>query len=318
MSETIPTKMKYTYTVTAVVFGADETILNVNLENGFKFVKRSLNTRISNLDRVFETDGLELRREYEAAVIDPNNLSVICIEKGLSLELENTKAREEFDKNIDNDLTSIDNQIRTIRFLNEGAVRFIKIAFKMSSEKVTDHRNVNFSSCYSAIIPISESHGSESLALMHLDSNAVQETNSQIKNGLISFSDSSLNICHMYYDLSYFSPKYISIVLLITALEMIFLKSEQAKKEKLSKRSAVYLYNDEAQILLHFNNFVTIYKKRSDFIHDGKIQDISINDIVFLRKCLRDIILLRLYDTRNKTELINDLKEKVKKIWKEA
>ena len=32
-------KVRFFYTVTAVVFGADETLLNIELVNGFKFLK---------------------------------------------------------------------------------------------------------------------------------------------------------------------------------------------------------------------------------------------------------------------------------------
>ena len=61
-------KVRYFYTVTAVVFGADETLLNIELVNGFKFVKCSL-MPFDHLDDLFETDSMGLRRDYEAAII---------------------------------------------------------------------------------------------------------------------------------------------------------------------------------------------------------------------------------------------------------
>ena len=309
-------KTKYYYSFTAVVFGADETLLNIELVNGFKFVKRSLMPLVDHLDTVFETDAMGLRRDYEAAVVDKEHLGVICVEKKLSFEIDGRDANTIFNQNTVNDFASIDDQIRTIRFLNEGALRLKKIAFKMSSEKATNH-GVNMSSHYNAIVPISESYSSKPIALLHLDDDAILKTNFQIKNKLIPLSDTSLNICHAYYDLSYFNETYVSIVLLITALEMIFLKGEQGKKEILSKRSAVYLYDDEEQVLSHYEKIKRIYKKRSDFVHDGKYQDIVTDDIVFLRRCLRTIILKLLDDCNNKIERIKALKQKVQKIWGE-
>ena len=85
----------------------------------------------------------------------------------------------------------------------------------------------------------------------------------------------------------------------------------------LAKRSAVYLYDDEKQVLSHYENIKRIYKKRSDFVHDGKYQDIVTDDIIFLRQCLRTIILKLLDDSRNKSERIKALKQKVQKIWGE-
>ena len=105
----------------------------------------------------------------------------------------------------------------------------------MTSEKTTNH-GVNMSSHYNAIVPISESYSSKPIALMHMDDDAILKTNFQIKNNFLPLFDTSLNICHAYYDLSYFNEMYVSIVLLITALEMIFLKGEHGKKEILSKK----------------------------------------------------------------------------------
>jgi len=314
MSQSQSKNARYSYTVTAVVFGADETLLNVELTNGFKFVKRSLMPLVDHLDSVFETDAMGLRRDYEPAIVCSENLSVICVEKKLSLEIDNRDANTIFNQNTVNDFASIDDQIRTIRFLNEGALRIKKIAFKMSSEKLTD-RGVNMSRHYNAIVPISESYASKPLALLHLDDDAILRTNLQIKKNLIPFSDTSLNICHAYYDLSYFNETYVSIVLLITALEMIFLNGEKGKKEILSKRSAVYLYDDEEQVFAHYQKIKSIYKKRSDFVHDGKYQDITMNDIVFLRECLRTIILKLFDDKRSKKERVSELKERVQQLW---
>ena len=153
MGETKLKKSKYYYAMTAVVVGADETLLNIELANGFKFVKRSL-MPFDHLDDVFETDSIGLRRDYETAVVDKKHLSVICVEKKLSLEIDSQDANTKFNQNTVNDFASIDDQIRTIRFLNEGALRLKKIAFKMSSEKASNH-GVNMSSHYNAIVPIS-------------------------------------------------------------------------------------------------------------------------------------------------------------------
>lgn len=150
VNETKLEKSKYYYTMMAVVFGADETLLNIELVNGFKFVKRSLMPLVDHLDTVFETDAMGLRRDYETAIVDKEHLGVICVEKKLLFEIDSQAANTIFHQNTVNDFASIDDQIRTIRFLNEGALRLKKIAFKMSSEKKTDH-GVNMSSHYKIV-----------------------------------------------------------------------------------------------------------------------------------------------------------------------
>ena len=81
-------KVRFFYTVTAVVFGADETLLDIELVNDFKFVKRGLMPLVDHLDTVFETDAMGLRRDYEASVVDKEHLGVICVEKKLSFEID--------------------------------------------------------------------------------------------------------------------------------------------------------------------------------------------------------------------------------------
>lgn len=73
--------VEFNYRLCSVMFGTDETILDIKLKNGFSFVRRSLNTSKDNLDSVFEIDAMGLRRAYEEARISQKNLDVICIEK---------------------------------------------------------------------------------------------------------------------------------------------------------------------------------------------------------------------------------------------
>ena len=108
--------------------------------------------------------------------------------------------------------------------------------------------------------------------------------------------------------------------MLITALEIIYLKHEDGKKEKLSKRCAVYLntngescYNKQA-VLECYRKLKEIYRKRSDFVHEGNVEGISSDDIIYLRKCVRESIFKLLSDDRKKQERINDLKSIIETI----
>lgn len=310
-------KINYSYTVTAVVFGADESILSLNLMDGFNFVKKSLIPGISHLDEIFDNTAMGLRRDYEDAIVDRNYLDVICVEKKILVEIDASKALFLFDRYMNEDLTSIDNQIRAIRFLNEGALRFKKISFKMTPI-LEKKENIVSPSSYSGICPISESYGFKDIEHINLNSDSINMTNNYLKKRIIPFDNDYFNIIHSYYDLSYHRENHISIVLLITALEMIFLQSEDYKKEKLSKRSSVYLYDDCEQIIENYEHMKKIYKKRCDFVHDGKYEDIVNEDILFLRKCVREIVLKLLEDNREKNERIKSIKEKVKVVWKDG
>lgn len=88
-SAAFPKKSEFSYMVCAVMFGADETLLNIQLRDGFSFVRKSLIPLKDHLDSVLETDAMGLRRDYETARISPQSLDVICAIKEVKIELSN-------------------------------------------------------------------------------------------------------------------------------------------------------------------------------------------------------------------------------------
>lgn len=99
-------RISFEYYLCAVIFGADETILNLKLKNGFSFVRRSLIPSKDHLDQDFDTNDIRLRGAYETDRIDQETLDVICVEKHVLKQLERIRANEYYDKQVDNDLIS--------------------------------------------------------------------------------------------------------------------------------------------------------------------------------------------------------------------
>jgi hypothetical protein len=106
-----------TYSVHAVIFGADQSLLGVQLKDGFSFKRISLNPAVSHLDKILETTDFGLRREYETARIDKESLDVICAVKETEYTIHTSRLQERFYDDVDDDLLSLDNQIRIIRLL---------------------------------------------------------------------------------------------------------------------------------------------------------------------------------------------------------
>lgn len=69
----------YSLEICAVMFGTDESIVKIKLDNGFYFCWKSLIPHIDHLDVIFDRNAMSLRRDYEAARIDNKTLDVICI-----------------------------------------------------------------------------------------------------------------------------------------------------------------------------------------------------------------------------------------------
>lgn len=297
-----------TYSVHAVIFGADQSLLGVQLKDGFSFKRISLNPAVSHLDRILETTDFGLRREYEAARIDEGSLDVICAVKETEYTIHTSRLQERFSDDVDDDLLSLDNQIRIIRLLQEGPVRFKKIAFHQKSKLHVDGVIANAE--HNSIVPIGEASTTKPYSCFHCNDEEAAYISEKIQSQYLPFSDIQLNACHMYYDLSYHTEAFVSITLLLTALEMLFLERYAGGKQKpLAKRCAVFLYeNDLSKAREAYRKLFDLYGKRSDFVHEGKITGIQKQDIIELRAYVRESLLKVLSLSETKEERINRLK----------
>lgn len=296
---------EYNYHVCAVLFGTDESILNINLKDGFSFVRRSLHPK-DHLDQVFDLSEIGLRRAYETARLDNNTLDVICIEKGAPVLIANKDASGYYDNQVDRDLVLLDNQIRAIRLIKECALRCTMVSVKMRTED-GDYGPIEFNS----MIPISESFGSPEISKFHCDSSEIQLFNKLVNQIQFPIANEILNIAHRFYDRSYLEDNYISLTLLIIALEMLYLKKGDEKKIPLAKRCAVYMSNNRIEQVDCYNKLIDAYRQRSDFVHDGIFTGIDDQMVLFLRDRVRDVLLNENPITFNKAQFIQRLKSKV-------
>ncbi|GAA0741239.1 hypothetical protein [Clostridium oceanicum] len=295
-------KQRYTVTICAVIFNVDKTLLNVNLDNGFEFRLMSLIPSKNQLDEIFETDVMALRQDYETAKIN-ENLNVICVFKSDTISLNETEAEEYTAKMSDEVLKYLDDKIRAIRLFVESPICFTNLSIKMKGE--TEFKN---------IIPINEAMVTNPISGFHCNDEEIDKLNKNISSMKFPLSDDLLNNCHRYYDLSYHQENFISITLLITCLEILFLGREKAKKEKLAKRCSVFLYESKKERLICYKNLLDQYKKRSEFVHDGDCSKIINQDILFLRDCVRKSIIKYLRSKFGKKEIIKNLKDSIQKL----
>ena len=307
--KTINDDLQFDYSVYAVIFGADETLLKIELKDDFHFIKCPLRSRDSNLGTIFDTNDMGLLREYQQAVVDNNTQEVICAVKHKSYKRTLAKYSDQFYRDSDLDLISLDNQIRAIRLLKECPLRFKKIAFNLKIEDFYVGDNTRNSGTHNWIHPIGEATNTKPISIFSCTDSEIEEINRQLPLITFPLQDELLNSCHMYYDLSYHTEKYVSITLLTTALEVLFLKkNEEGKRQRLAKRCACYLYDDDQTILSTYNRLKDEYKKRSEFVHDGKASGILEEDILFLRECVRKSLLKAMSSTESKNQRIKRLK----------
>ena len=304
--------LTYVVTICAVIFGADETILNVNLDKELRFERKSLMPLKDHMDMIFETDAIGLRRDYETARID-KALDVICVFKSFTICLERTDVEEYYKKMCDDVLDYLDNSIRAIRLFVEGPVRFKKLSIRMESQTVCVGKT-NMSGKFSSILLIGEAIKTNTICKFHCDDEKIDELNSNISLIRFPLLNALLNDCHRYYDLSYHQDNFISITLLITCLEILFLENEKSIKKILAKRCSVFLYDSIDERLICYNKLKKTYKKRYDFVHDGDSLQITNEDILFLRDCVRKSLVKYLSFKCNKIDVIKELKTTIEKL----
>ena len=301
----------YNITICAVIWGADESILNIDLGDGFVFKKMSLIPEKDHLNKIFQKDAIGLRIDYEGARID-SDLNVICLYKTYSIDLDIKKVNDYYTKI----LRRLDTKIRIIRLYNEGAIRFKWLSVIIESNNLSSESN-EVKDRRMSIIPIGEAMATREISKLRVSNTDIVQINNMLKMVdyqmlNLPFDDTIVNNAHRYYDLSYHVEKNVALTLLITCLELLFLKSESTKKEKMSKRCAAFLYETKYERITCYRQLKSLYKKRCEFVHDGVDSRIENEDIIFLRECVRKSILKYLNTNCNKSDLIIKLRSKVK------
>ncbi len=309
----IPEKLVFNFTMCAVVFGADKSLLKVQLNDGFSFTTKSLIPSIDNLDKLFMVNAKRLRRDYEQARVDTETLDVLCVYNTFDVEMPVNESQDYFEREVDRLLVSLDNQIRAIRLLKECAIRVEEIAFRLDSENY--HFGITkLTNSYHVVLTVSESIGTKEISKISINQSECDTLNEELKNMSFPLNDNLLYTCYKYYDLSYHQENYISITLLITSLEILLLRKKDSKKKDLSNRCAVYLYGNESNIMFCRKKLRAMYEKRSSFVHEGRFSGIENNDILFLRNCVRRTLLKALNDNKSKEDRIAMLKSTIESL----
>lgn len=301
-------KHYFTVEIHAILFEVDEKIFDINFLNGYRIERASLIPYISKLDEIFNSNAFELRRNYNSAVID-DFLNVACAIKKFQIEVPPQHANdpvEALHQIISNELTIFDNQIRGIRLLAGHAIRFKEFVYNIYS--ITPNKTKTL--FLQGKAPIQEAYSSSiNSSLTNEDADFINKTIATIK---LPFKDQHLNDCHLLYDLSFHQLTYSNaLLLLITCLEMLFLKKGDSKKVDLSKRCAIFISNDQQERLIIFSKLKEMYNKRSVFVHEGKL-NVDEKDIIYLRNCVRKSIIKYLRCAKNKQTILRELMNEIK------
>ncbi len=154
-------KRDYIFEIGAVIFGADETLLQVAPKDGFEFDTRSLIPAVDHLGELFNKTDMDLRISFEEARISEDTLDVIYVFKRVQLsEKFFPEVIESVSESSERELNKLDDYIRAIRLLKEGPVRAKLVHFSVY-DKTRGPDKEDFSTLYSSILPIGESYNAQ-------------------------------------------------------------------------------------------------------------------------------------------------------------
>ena len=213
------------------------------------------------------------------------------------------------------DLQSLKNQIRAIRLFSECSLWFKVVSFRMNSEElnqalpITGYSRADFNSMIPSTDPVPVG-----ISRFSCTEDEVKSLQWHLDRFKFPIRNPDLNRAYLHYDKSYFLDNYLAIIELIAALESLYLTKNDGKKESLAKRISVNLFSTRIDRVKHYDCVIDAYKKRSDVVHEGKLDDVDDNTILSLRELLRKTILKAKQDSFKKTEFINELKSKVKRL----
>lgn len=123
----------------------------------------------------------------------------------------------------------------------------------------------------------------------------------------------------LVYEKSFSKDIEVSFITIVSALEMIFVDDNNHIKEKLSKRIAVYMSNDFDVQQDIYKQIKKMYKKRCAFVHEGKNELITMDELWYLRNIANKVIIQFMQTNKKKKDFCTELVEKVKSVdcWKE-
>lgn len=279
------------FQIKAIIFGAGEGITDIKLQHGVSIIKCNIYDK--ELSDFFDECRFSMYRNNIGAINIIDN-TVYCINAEFDINDEEYEA-ERTECEI---VGIVDKQIRLLR-LYLGRYIYTK-----------EYRYECKECGICGTIP-SPDFQTEDVINTNVDIDKNYEI-SKILEEDIPLKNKWIYNVFLVYEKSFSKDIEISFITIVTALEMIFVDGDNAIKEKLSKRIAVYLSDDDKEKNEIYTYIRKLYKKRSSFVHDGENDNIETQEIWYMRGIVRQVILQFMNTIKTKKEFCAELVTKVK------
>lgn len=289
---------KVNVTIDGIILHCDNSVKNINIGNGYKIEKRYF-FDLPYKDKITDGEGKLTINYLGSQMEDENGIYFMCLHKEDDYEIQLPEIKSNVTLT-DNDLIceqqlseykqkEMDYLHRVFSLLHlfkKGNIGFSQIFF-VYNFTVFGFINYNIKRTDNSI-----SKNVIEDTLFSLSTNEIAECNAFLSNvSTQAFNLFKDNIDEFIWgleqtDISTGFEQY------TTALEMTLLaKGEHCKREILSKRVAVLLESDTQKIQDLYNKMRAFYKYRSDSLHEGNDQNITISELKELEEIVRRVLV---------------------------
>lgn len=123
-----------------------------------------------------------------------------------------------------------------------------------------------------------------------------------------NFSSKILSSTTFLYDQSYTSPvATLRFMVCVIGLESLLVDGNSELSYRLSRNCAMLLSSNSDEYLELLSKMKKIYKKRSDYVHNGMVKSLEEQEVVEARKILRNVIFKIIEKNISQESLIKEL-----------
>lgn len=314
-------RLKIKYKIKAILFGVDETIIN-NLELGNSyFVERDSMTN-NKLWEAFDYTAFGLRRMYEEAKLN-SNLEVALLKKADEVSYDNAiliagkgwfvDEKDIIDIIYDYEIEQmnyVDEKMRIIRLFSENGFNIKEL---LINAEVINQENDEIVLNHNSKIPLPDRIIGVTEKLSLSNSDKVIKINSFISKMDLRFKDSKfspkiLSSAAFLYDQSYTSPVVtLRFMVGVIGLESLLVDGNSELSYRLSRNCAMLLSSNLDEYLELLTKMKKIYKKRSDYVHNGIVKSLEEKEVIEVRSILRNVIFKIIEKNISQNLLIKEL-----------
>lgn len=314
-------RLKIKYKIKAILFGVDETIIN-NLELGNSyFVERDSMTN-NKLWEAFDYTAFGLRRMYEEAKLN-SNLEVALLKKADEVSYDNAiliagkgwfvDEKDIIDIIYDYEIEQmnyVDEKMRIIRLFSENGFNIKEL---LINAEVINQENDEIVLNHNSKIPFPDRIIGVTEKLSLSNSDKVIKINSFISKMDLRFKDSKfspkiLSSAAFLYDQSYTSPVVtLRFMVGVIGLESLLVDGNSKLSYRLSRNCAMLLSSNLDEYLELLTKMKKIYKKRSDYVHNGIVKSLEEKEVNEVRSILRNVIFKIIEKNISQDLLIKEL-----------